>query len=192
MAHRGLRPSQPFVSSRTFAAKNSFLKSTHGAGQVPGVERLLQHFGIPHGLDADVGAVAPGEALDRPDHILAGGVDHIGGPELAGQLELARIGGRWPRWSRRQTAEHRRWPHTHAAAAEHRHRVPRPDLTGQHGRAQAGHHPTTQQTDRLGPGGRVHFGALARGHQRLFGKGPDAQRRREGCPVGECHLLARR
>ena len=76
-----------------------------------------------------------------------------------------------------------------AAAAEDRHRVAGPDLPGVHGGADARHDAAAEQPDRLGAGGGVDLGALARRHQRPLGEGADAEGGGEGRAVGQRHLL---
>ena len=58
------------------------------AGEVAGVERLLEHLRVADRLDAHVGAVAAGGGPHRLDRVLLRGVDGVGGAELLGPLEL--------------------------------------------------------------------------------------------------------
>lgn len=76
-----------------------------------------------------------------------------------------------------------------AAAADHRDGVVAGYPAGVDRGAQAGHDPATQQAGHRGIGSRIDLRALARVHQRLIGKGPDAQRRSELGAVGQRHLL---
>src|SRR5665213_4414089 len=103
-----------------------------GAGQVAGVEGLFHYLRVAHRLDADVCAVPVGEGLHGCDHVFARGVDHVGGPELTGHLELAGVeidgddrGGA----GQHRTGDGRA---AHAAAPEHGHRVTQAHLAGQH------------------------------------------------------------
>ena len=67
--------------------------------------------------------------------------------------------------------------------------LPRPDVAGVDGGAEAGHHAAAEQADGRGPGRRVDLGALAGGDQGLLGEGADAQRRGQLRAVLEGHLL---
>src|SRR5688500_11036280 len=58
------------------------------AGQVAGVEGLLEHLRVADRVDGDVHPEAPGEALDRLDRVGLPGVDRVGCAELPGPLQL--------------------------------------------------------------------------------------------------------
>ena len=159
------------------------------ARQVAGQEGLLHDGGIPDRLDADVGPVAARERLDRLHGVAGAGVDGVRGAERGGELELPRVevdgddGGRPGELGPGDGGA----PDT--AAAEDRHRVAQADLARVHGRADARHHTTAEQSDRLGPGGRVHLRALPGRHQRPVREGADAERGGERRAIGQRHLL---
>ena len=119
----------------------------------------------------------PVESADGLDRVVDRGVDRGRGPEAPGQLQLPGVevdgddggGPGQPGTGDRGAAD--------ASAPEHGHRVAGPDLAGQEGRPEAGHHPAAQQADGLGPGRRVDLGALAGRHQGLLGERPDAEGR---------------
>ena len=161
----------------------------HGSGQIARVEGLLPGFGPADGVDHHVDAEAVGEVLDGLDDVEFAGVDGVGGAELAGPVQFRVVGvdrddplGADQRGPRDRGI-------AHAAAADHRDGVVAVDRAGVDRGTQPGHHPAAQQPGdrRIGLG--VDLGALARGHQRLVGERPDAQRRRELGAVGQRHLL---
>src|SRR5690606_35098457 len=77
----------------------------------------------------------------------------------------------------------------HPAAAEDRDAVAGPDLTGEHGRTEAGGDAAAEQAGRLGAGRRVDRGALAGGDERALRERADAEGGAELGAVGEGHLL---
>ena len=78
-----------------------------------------------------------------------------------------------------------------AAAAEHGDAVAALHLTGEHRRADAGHHAAAEQAGDLRLGGRVDRRALAGGDERLLGERADARGGRQRRAVLERHLLRR-
>ena len=62
-----------------------------GAGEVAGVERLLQHLRAADGLHAQIGAVAVGERADGLDRVVLGRVDGVRRAEADRPLELPRV-----------------------------------------------------------------------------------------------------
>ena len=77
----------------------------------------------------------------------------------------------------------------HPAAADDRHGVVTVDRAGVDRRADAGHHPASQQAGYRRVGSRIDLGALTLMHQCLVGERADAQCRSQCGAVGQCHRL---
>ena len=160
-----------------------------GAGEVPGVEGLLEHLRVPDRLDAHVGPVASGQLADCLHRVGARRVDGVGGAELGGPLELAGVEVDCDDGGGTGQAGPGDGRIAHAAAAEHGHAVARLDPPGEHGRTETGGDPAAEQARGLGASGRVNGGALTGGDQRPCGEGADAEGGAELGAVGERHLL---
>ena len=160
-----------------------------GPGQVARHEGLLHHRRVPHRLDADVGPVATREGADRLDRVGRAGVDGVRRAERRGGLELSRVevdgddGGRTGQLRPGDGGA------PDSAAAEDRHRVAQPHLSGEHGRPEARHDAAAEQAHRLGPRRGVDLGALAGRDERLVREGADAEGGGERGAVGQRHLL---
>ena len=159
--------------------------------QVTGQEGLFHDLRVTDCLDADVGAVPPGQRPDGLDRVGAARVDGVRGAERGGLLEFARIEVDADDGGRPGELRPGDGGTPDAAAAEHGHGVAEPDLSGEHGRPEPRHDAAPEQPHRLGSRCGVDLGALAGRHQRLVGERADAERRRQLRAVGQGHLLRR-
>ena len=134
-----------------------------GAGQVAGVERLLEHLGVADRLDAHVGAVAAGERADGLDRVGRRRRRRCGWrrtPRPSSSLPASRstamiVAGADQRGAGDGGV-------ADAAAAEHGDRVAAADAAGVHGGAEAGHDAAAEQAGRRRVGRRVDLGGTGR------------------------------
>src|SRR5512140_1898772 len=80
-------PPRPKKSSSGASSRMSGV-GTPTSTTVPAIERLQVGLGAADRLDHHVGAVPAGQLLDPLDRVGLPGVDHVGGAELPGPLQL--------------------------------------------------------------------------------------------------------
>src|SRR5512132_960025 len=162
----------------------------HGPGVVAGVERLLHDLGMADRLDGHVGPEAAGELADGGHRVDLARVDHVGGPELGGQGQLALVDIHGDDLAGPDQGGGVDGGIADPAAAEHGHGVAPLDPGGVHDGPVPGHDPAADQAGRLGTGGRVDLDRLAGGDQADLGEGADADGRGQRGAVLQGHPLA--
>src|SRR6185312_17298890 len=109
-------------------------------GQVAGVEGLLVGLRPAEGLDHHVGAVPAGQLLDPGDRVGVPRVDHVGGAEALGPLQLPVVHVHRDDGVRAGQVGAGDRTVAHAAAADHRDALAAGHAAGVDGGADAGHH----------------------------------------------------
>ena len=145
--------------------------------------------GVADGLDADVGAVAVGQRLDRLDRSVVDGVHGVGRAELAWPSASLRASRSTPMIVRAPASGPGDRGVPDAAAAEHRDGVAAataPVFTA------APNPAMTPQPSRPAASGRargVDLRGLSGGDEGLVGEGADPERGRQRGAVGQSHRL---